>query len=238
MLINNKFPYQVQDSENGMFVEIYLPKKSHFQGTLYDTLTKGFNISDVKKHLLDTKKQPSILKLLSLYAVPIISKGFKDDRINKMEQIFWGYSLYEVDGVFSNFKDGKITVTEERTQIIRIMFVPNIEILQDAIMTEGIEESSSNLTRLVHKIFLADEIEAKKLSSEYKLFPLIIKYLEDWTWDITLFLFGYIIYEICEKIKNLSESGDITPEDEIWVTSFWNFQISRIKNLKQSINNL
>ena len=49
MLINNKFPYQAQDSESGIFVELYLPKKSYFQGTLYDTLTKGFNISDVKK---------------------------------------------------------------------------------------------------------------------------------------------------------------------------------------------
>jgi hypothetical protein len=232
MLINNTFHYQAQDSENGIFVELYLPKKSYFQGTLYDTLTKGFNIEDVKNNLLDENKRSDILKLLSLYAVPIISKGLKDERIKKMERIFWGYSLYEVDGVFGNFKDGKTAVAEERTQIIRIIFLPNIEKLRNIITESGIEESINNLNQLVHKIFLADESEAKKLSSENKLFPLIKSYLEDWTWDITLFLFGYIVYEICEKIKNLSESGDITPEDEIWVTSFWNLQISRIKNLK------
>ena len=105
-------------------------------------------------------------------------------------------------------------------------------------MEKDIEVSSINLNLLVHKIFLADENEGEKLSSENNLFPLIKNYLDDWIWDITLFLFGYIVYEICEKIKNLSESGDITPEDEIWVTSFWNLQISRIKNLKQTINNL
>ena len=135
MLINNKFPYQAQDSESGIFVEIYLPKKSYFQGTLYDTLTKGFSISVVKKHLLDKNKRSSIVKLLSNYAIPIISKGLRDDRIEKMEEIFWGYSMYEVDGVFSNFKDKKINVIEERTQIMRIMFLPNIDVCDNPKLT-------------------------------------------------------------------------------------------------------
>jgi hypothetical protein len=238
MLIDGLFPYQAQDSESGIVMELYLPKKSYFQGTLYDTLTKGFDISHVKNHLLDKTKRESIRNLLSNYAIPIISKGLDDSRINKIERIFWGYSMYEVDGVFSNFKNGKINTVEERTQIIRMMFLPDIEVLKARLEENQLEESDTNLNHFVQQVFLADEVEARKLSVEIKSFPIIKKYLEDLIWDITLFLFGYIVYEICDKIQNLSESGDITPEDEIWVTSFWNLQVNRIKILKQAFHSI
>ncbi len=47
----NSIGYAFNPSEHGIFVEIYLPKKAEFQGTLYQALTEGFDIEKVRKPL-------------------------------------------------------------------------------------------------------------------------------------------------------------------------------------------
>ena len=51
-------------SDYGVYVELYLPKRSKFQETLYQTLTDDFNHKLVRKHFLDKTKKPKTLESL------------------------------------------------------------------------------------------------------------------------------------------------------------------------------
>ena len=55
-MLGTPLSYIAGTSESGIQTEIYLPKKSYFQGTLYDTLTKGFDQNLVKETLIMCKK--------------------------------------------------------------------------------------------------------------------------------------------------------------------------------------
>lgn len=60
----------------------------------------------------------------------------------------------------------------------------------------------------------------------------VVDYLGKWANYVGLFLFGFIVYEICEQITRLCSLGKMQwndAEDEIWVTSFWNLVINPIK---------
>ena len=108
--MDTDFPYRFHEFEPGVFVEIYLPKKAKFQGTLYDTLTKGFNFDNVKDHFLSSKKS-DIWQFLEKYGR---IRDYSEERINVFPELFWGYSVYEVDGVFrSNASSSRII--EEKT---------------------------------------------------------------------------------------------------------------------------
>ncbi|HSE90544.1 MAG TPA: hypothetical protein VLJ79_30325 [Candidatus Binatia bacterium] len=44
-----------------------------------------------------------------------------------------------------------------------------------------------------------------------------------------LFATGYLLYEICTGISEIHRHGLIRkPEKELWVTSFWDFALSRM----------
>ena len=112
-------------SEPAIFVELYLPKKSYFQGTLYDTLTKGFDLDTVKKHFQD--KQEAIQAMLQTHQQ---WRDYSDESIQSIEPFYFGYSIYEVDGVFLG-KDGR--PIEEKTQVIRFLFRADTEKLEQVV---------------------------------------------------------------------------------------------------------
>src|SRR4051812_38604948 len=103
-------PYEFKPSDPGILVEIYLPKKANFQGTLYDTLTKGFYIKNVISHFKKPEKKPGIKKLLKRFKDSV---RYLEDEIDHFPPVLFGYSLYEVDGVFISERNG---IQAERTQ--------------------------------------------------------------------------------------------------------------------------
>ncbi len=217
--------YIAGTSESGIQTEIYLPKKSYFQGTLCDTLTKGFDQNLVKKTLIQNIQD--VKKLMNDFIVPIISKGLQPERISQMKQIFWGYSMYEVDGVFCASSESGRGVDEERAQVIRILFRPCIKEFHKVLEEKNIETTSESIKKTIYDLYDPTWIRPEGLSNERETeISAIRNYLEEWRWDIQLFLFGYVINEICKQIRILGKS--IKPEDEIWITSFWNIQISRV----------
>src|SRR5690349_15140049 len=115
-------PYEFSPSDPGVLVEIYLPKKANFQGTLYDTLVKGFHISNVVDHFKDPRKGPGIKNLLRRYSDSV---RYLENEIECFPPVLFGYSMYEVDGVF--FNSSKQEIQEERTQVVRIMFRPDLK---------------------------------------------------------------------------------------------------------------
>lgn len=223
--MKNKISYTANTLEAGVQTEIYLPKKSYFQGTLYDTLTKGFD----HKHVINTliSNINEIKQIMDKFAIPGISKGLDLERIKKMKQIFWGYSMYEVDGIFFSRSINKKRIAEERSQVIRIMFLPDINYIREKLIEKkNIKVSNEEIKNIIDTVF-NDKLKVNRKSEEKKQTVLFIhSYIEDWRWDIQLFLYGYVIDEICKQINKLCK--DIKPENEIWISSAWNTQISRI----------
>lgn len=217
--------YKATTSETGIQTEIYLPKKSYFQGTLNDTLTNGFDYDHVKATLIQNIED--VKKLMNDFTVPVTAKGLQTARIRQMKRIFWGYSMYEVDGVFCAPLESGRRVDEERTQVIRFLFRPDIDDIRQVLKGRNIETTPERIKKTISDLYEPGAIDRENLPDEQKSEILsVLDYLEEWRWDIQLFLFGYVINAICKQIR--TQGKNIKAEDEIWITSFWNIQISRV----------
>jgi hypothetical protein len=216
--------YRVHAGEPAIFVEIYLPKKADFQGRLYETLTRGFDIQEVKNHFKDPERRDSIRELFRRYD-PRLSSD--EDRVDAMREVLFGYSMYEVDGVFRAQGNGSRGVFEERNQIIRVVFKPDYDDIakRSGATLEAVREMAGerfHAYRERNGSVLSDA--AGRTSGPEKL---VAEELRSWIEDVSLFLFGYIVYELCEKIAELREDTGKRPEEEIWVTSFWGVTVNR-----------
>jgi hypothetical protein len=256
IFMDNAPPFKYRSSgfsEPGIYVELYLPKKVKYQETLYKTLTEGFDLKKVKKHFLDPVKKPLIQSILAYH--PQWS-NYSDEYIEQMEQFYWGYSLYEVDGVFNSSRQPGIPI-EERTQVVRIMFLPDVkaiisslklrdmpsqdvvDIVADVLRATGHRrgEYGASITdkSIITRITEANDTRSLKYIINDEIRP-IIEYVEKWFDYVGLFLFGYVIFEICSKIRVLEDSSEIqSPEEEIWLTSFWNLNVNRVTYIKLAI---
>jgi hypothetical protein len=213
-------------------MEIYLPKKSEYQGILYDTLTSGFRrknvIAHLRKHLADIKE---------LMGESYVSRIKKPADLERMiSPIFYGYSLYEVDGVFFDEAD---KVVEERTQVIRLMF----RFDESAVVEKIKGEVNEDQYRICHQVVddylnyptvkpsfseVFFDTYLKRWPKEKNLLLKVIHILELWEFNVAMFVLGFVIFKICEKIKLLHLKRSKKPEDEIWITSFWNLRVNRI----------
>jgi hypothetical protein len=248
------FPYRFNRFEPALFVEIYLPKKIRYQGVLYESLRKGFDFENVKNHLKKLDNFVQISEFLEDYEelYKIYKKGdIKEieDRVDKIQQSFYGYSMYEVDGVFFNQtafdkrqnRNEKINkfIAEENVQVIRMIFMPDSKkILNDLNINREKDrlefyEMRGFLKRVLQNQYECEsEIEQEKKAISKDITRLekreaIYKKVSDWINDVALFLFGFVIYKICQEIKELQKQ-DEKLEDEIWVTTFGNLEINRI----------
>jgi hypothetical protein len=219
--------YVARTSENGVQTEIYLPKKWYFQHFVYDTLKNGLNLDHVRKNLIENIEDVS--ELMKDFAIRPIADGLTESRIGRMKPSFWGYSVYEVDRVFcASVKAGPMAEVE-RIQVLRVMFRTDMEDIQKALETVGMAAPSQKIKTVIYDLYRSNTKELESLPGKTEA-SVIRQYLEDWLWDIRLFLFGYVIREICEEIGRLGES--IKPADEIWAVSFWDTKISRIGSVQ------
>jgi hypothetical protein len=223
--LHSKPPYEFKPADPGIFVEIYLPKKADFQGTLYDTLAKGFYKDQVISHFKNPEKRPGIKRLLKRFKDVV---RYVENEVDQFPAVFFGYSLYEVDGVFISDRNG---IQAERTQIIRIMFRPT---LSEFYENNPGEKNRKIISRIAKEYLRAPE-GRRVFKIERNLTPLqreVVEYLEKWTDYVGVFVFGYLVFEICEQITRLCSKGETSwdqAEDEIWVTSFWNLNINPVK---------
>lgn len=215
------FPYRLARAEPGIYTELYLPKKAQFQGALYETLTRGFRWEHVRRHFLDPEKRPQIRELLERY--PAIA-GYPHERIEQLGPFEWGYSVYEVEGVY--YSSAQDRVLEETTQVVRIMFQPDLARLRAEAGLEPLsrEELSERAARALREAgrLTADaepDTDARKIR----------EFLERWKEDVALFLFGYLVFELAARIRDLHARNETPLEEEIWVTSFWNLELSRVE---------
>jgi len=224
-----KPPYKFRRGEGGIFVEIYLPKKPSFQGTLYDTLVKGFRIANVISHFKDPQKAPGIREMLERYKDSVRFLESNED-IDAFPSVFQGYSMYDVDGVFYN--SSRDEIQNEHTQVVRVMFKPDLTFLLEK---HNADDEAGKIINRTTKDYLRYPEGRDAFKAARHLTPMqddIVDYLARWANYVGLFLFGFIVYEICEQITRLCSEGQMKwdeAEDEIWVTSFWNLVINPVK---------
>jgi hypothetical protein len=215
--------YVSRTSENGVQTEIYLPKKWYFQRFVYDTLINGLKLDHVKKRLSESIQ--SVNELMTDFAIRPTPAGLSESRIWRMRPGFWGYSVYEVDRVFCASVGPGPSVDVQRIQVIRVMFRADVEDMQRVLEAEGMPTPTEKIKMMIYDLYRSNSEELEKLPKETGV-SIVRQYLEDWLWDIQLFLFGYVIREISDEIRRLGEH--IKPADEIWVVSFREARISRI----------
>jgi|SRR5882724_3070097 len=227
-------PYKFRSGEAGIFVEIYLPKKPSFQGTLYDTLVKGFQIKNVQKHFRSKSK----LKRIRVMLEDMEEVRLLDDpaNIKAFPPVMFGYSMYEVEGVF--FNSAKQQPENELTQVLRIMFKPDLDTFRQknkyrVNAIPDIKRITKNYLRSTRRTELEDDPQASKMQRQ------LVGYLKRWKDYVGLFLFGFIVYEMCEQITRLCDKGRMKwndAEDEIWVTHFWSLNINSIRLIRKHVS--
>jgi len=145
--------------------------------------------------------------------------------IRNFQSVFSGYSLYEVDGTFK----GNI---QERTQVVRVIFVPPIEQLAKGLKIA--RERQLIYARQFLRFWAHDTADYHEFRSH--TVPLapgegkLVQKLSRWLYYVGLFANGYLLYEIGAGIRELHRSGVIRQlERELWVTSFRDFALNQMK---------
>ncbi|WP_437187955.1 hypothetical protein SH668x_001370 [Planctomicrobium sp. SH668] len=237
----NAYPYTVKPQEPAIFVELYLPRKAAFQGVLYDTLTAGFRLDKVKEHFLlaDAVKKQQIQALLGKSWTVV---DYKQSDIESFRRVFYGYSLYDVNGVFlksqspsgdaADDADENYRIAEEPSQVVRMVFkYPSADepsAATDFLML-ALQRPLAEMAQFaqLHR----DEIQNVAGNDAERVFELLAD-LERWQMYVGLFVFGYLVYNICERILELGETSrpPLHPadllQDEIWVTSSWSMSMN------------
>ncbi len=253
--------YEFSRGRRSILAEIYFPHRVATQGVIFDTLKKGLDIKHVKAYLVRNAGQ--IMRELDAYPhwfnperyganVAVKSPVARaKQRMEMCSQVFYGWSMYEVDGVFLK-KDG-ITIDEERTQVLRLMFRFVDEELEIKAYADGYPEVYRAVQYWVMSEYghtdnylVWDERERERFISRHvmwsseqrkyarllyeKLTPKLVK----WIADCGLIVFGYIVREFWKEIVSLNAIEGGSLEDEIWVTSVFQLNINSMEPVRTS----
>jgi len=173
-----------------------------------------------------------------------ISKARK--RIKLYESQFYGWSMYEVDGVFFN-RRGK--TYEESTQIVRLIFRFSGKKMDRYAKKIGCDDVFRSIIFFIlrergqiageapwdesmYKRFMEMHepwlIQLKKIYAE-RHFSKIAMEVRKWIEDCALFTYGYLVRKFSEKVLETKRI-----EEEIWITSFFNVTVNAIKRSKRN----
>ena len=220
--------YIFNPGEPSILVEIYLPKKTQYQEKLYNTLTNGFkiNLNEYFNGNLKNEIKEFIVNYNSIIDDYEIFSSNPD-------KVFYGYSMYEVDGVFYNADKDRID--EERTQIIRLIFKTDLKSLFSEFKTSfpNSQIDPKNFRYYVRHFLCSSYRGSFRNINEFDFLDILInpgtdkremefilKIVETWVDYTGFFLFGYIVFQLTKGVDKI--------EDEIWVSSSRYSTINRI----------
>lgn len=238
-------PYGFRPGRVGILAEVYFPKKVIYRQVVDKTLEEGLRVKIVKKYLLDEAR--SLLIELAEYPANLFDPGKyrrkdyvkrevtlsqAERRIRMYRSPFYGWSLYEAEGVFLGKRS---RMYEEPTQVVRLVFrFPNARSIErkasDAhcgnVVKATISWCLEERWRLGDVMLWSQEQQDRFLSAHHfwpeshkafakEYFPALACEVVKWVDDTGLFIFGYLVRNFWEKIQERGKK-----EEEIWVTSF------------------
>ena len=193
------------------------------------------------------------------------------DRVRRCKQVFFGWSTYEVSGVFlkKNMRD----IDEEQTQVIRIIFKYDVPkelkdrrakkypevlraILYWVVSTYGLTDGKV-WTQEKFDQFIARFPQWNDEQKAYakKHFVPVANDINIWIDDCGIFLFGFVLHKVWNKIVLMNKQSKKTQEidaqkhrknkhyrpnprkrahleDEIWVTSIFRYDVNVSRSVK------
>lgn len=188
-------------------------------------------IQTVKKHFRASALRPEINALIGRF---MPWSNYDDAYIDALRPFLYGYSMYEVDGVFKSDIPQSSSVVEERTQVIRMLFRLDVAALTQEI---GLGMDQFNFVRARACDYLRaherhNVVKSAKANKRKKVYEAT----ELWRNQLGFFIFGYLVFLFSRNIEQLANAGEIVkPEDEIWVTNFANVELDRLSYIKQDI---
>lgn len=252
-MVTNDVSYLFASGRRSIFAEIYLPRRVATQGIIFNTLSEGLDASHVRAYL--KRHVSKIMRELVIYRHWFDPERYGDKvdihgkvarakaRMEMCDRIFFGRSMYEVDGVFYN--DEKERIDEERTQVLRLMF----RFQNDELEKRAREAGHPEVYRAIQYWILSeyghtdnylvwDEEERERFlarhvmwNRETKKFARVL-YQElapkvaKWIADCGLFVFGYVVREYWQEVVQLHRKKGAPLEDEIWVASIFHLNIN------------
>lgn len=229
--------YRFHNAEVGVMFEIMLPKKIQYQDFLFNALVNGLQNFSFSSYFEQNKA--SVLQLFEDYSDYLIGMRPEVELFDTdYAAIFQGYSMFEVNGVFRHANSRAFD--EELTQIVRVYFLPDyedmfkrfpdfsrIEILKFA---DSFFSLHTNMYRKLRQYYDVPEQTGSGDDSERDKHRVLYDYLHNWVDAVTLFVFGYIVHEICKHLGSYYEDQRLTSlEKEIWVSSHWGILVNRTR---------
>lgn len=266
---NSVVSYEFEPGKRSIFAEIYFPKKVAYQGAIFEALEGGLNEEYVRTELV------RLSQLLLETELSVYPHWFDPERYTTTElrierptleqaksrmamyvSPFHGWSMYEVDGVFlsKRKRNGRRQIDEERTQVIRLIFVFDDKVEKQATKLGHLDVYRAILYWIM-SIYGHTDYDAYWNKGEMKRFldrhgewsPEKRRYAErhykrlagaitKWIDDCGLFIFGFLVRELWKKVVDVAEiEKGRKLEDEIWVSSIFHFNINVMKPRKESL---
>jgi hypothetical protein len=172
-------------------------------------------------------------------------------------QVFYGWSTYEVDGVYlktlsdvekAKLEPGQVIFDEERTQVLRLMFKFEDEEGEKMAYDAGHPEVYRAILSFVlgeyahtDNYLIWDDKEFNRFVSRQSfwneekiafaklLYKRLAPAMAKWIVDCGLFIFGYLVREFWKEIVELNQRFNRPLEDEIWVASIFHLTINVMK---------
>ncbi len=261
--------YEFEPGKRSIFTEIYFPKKVAYQGAIFEALSNGLDEERVRMRLI------KLAQLLLETELSVYPHWFDPDRYTSSESSkvrptleqaearmkmytspFHGWSMHEVDGVFLAKKgqDGKQRIDEERTQIIRLIFVFNHDEEKVAIEAGHLDVYRAILYWVMsiyghtdYDAYWSDgemgrflgrhqEWKADKRRYAEENYKRLAGSITKWIDDCGLFIFGFLVRELWKRVVQVAEAEEGKKlEDEIWVSSIFHFNINIMKPRSESL---
>jgi len=226
--------FRTEPAEPVTMFEIFLPKRMEYQSKLYEALQGGLHLENVRTFLRGSDREAEQRRIKALIPAPVATK-YTDARIQDLQQVYFGFSLYEVDGVFvTDPRDPASHRMQERTQVVRLFFKPDAiyeAIRQNPLLTEAdrhalmseIRQFQGTTTTWNTTDAVANYLQYRNVPDESGALLAGLRAIEEWHADILLFVFGYVVGKITEELA--------IDESEIWVTSHQSLVVNVVRRI-------
>lgn len=243
--------YWMKPDDLGVLVEFYLPKKADYQGPLHACLKNALSVERVRALLRNRKAEifPTVEVLLT-------QRGCTEQDWEKIlgnipDDLLGGWSMYEVDGAFidreradrlrqqrsaageplvsRDLEDEELALLEERTQVVRLILFPNLNVISSRVgagcsldLARGLTDAFMDHPTARLADFLQDHgpFWESKLPSRAGL-EKACAYIDSWVTSAGVFVFGYLVWAIADAIGKR--------EKVFWVTSAWSLKVNQIE---------
>ena len=224
--------------------EVFLPKRMEYQSKLYEALQCGLQIGKVREFLLANGSVDPVAEKLRIQSlIPTVSRAYTDDRISHLQPVYFGFSLYEVDGVFMTDAavdpaDRHDLRTQERTQVVRLFFKAEpvyrairhdteLSPRKAARLIDQVREFQRECTSWSEEDMVATYLKRRKLADKSGRLRHYLTAIEQWRTDVLLFIFGYLVGKITEDLS--------IDESEIWVTSHSSMAVNVVRRIDAAV---